>query len=86
MLRWVAEGKSNWQIGQIAHCAVGTVKKHLQHIYRKLGVESRTAAAAVYLRANHLLEVQQLRLRASPIATQGWARSTVKGAPAAGTP
>ena len=56
VLHWVAEGKSNWQIGQIVHCAVGTVKKHLQHIFRKLGVETRTAAAAVYLRANHLLE------------------------------
>ncbi len=78
MLRWVAEGKSNWQIGQIVHCAVGTVKKHLQHIYRKLGVESRTAAAAVYLRANHLLEAQELRPRASPIAAPGWACRTHK--------
>jgi DNA-binding CsgD family transcriptional regulator len=56
VLRWVAEGKTNWQIGQILGCAERTVKKHLQHIYRKLGVDNRTAAAAIYLRAKHPLE------------------------------
>jgi DNA-binding CsgD family transcriptional regulator len=50
-LHWVAEGKSNEQIARIVGCAEATVKKHLQRIYRKMGVESRTAAAAIYLRA-----------------------------------
>ena len=49
VLRWIAEGKSNWETGQILNCEEGTVKKHLQRIYRKLGVENRTAAAN-YLR------------------------------------
>lgn len=58
VLYWVAEGKSNWQVGQIVDCAEETVKKHLQHVYSKLGVETRTAAAAIYLRAKHLLEAR----------------------------
>ena len=58
VLHWVAEAKSNWQVGQIVGCSEGTVKKHLQHTYRKLGVETRTAAAAIYLRAKHLLEAR----------------------------
>ena len=58
VLRWLAEGKSNWQIGQIVGCTEATVKKHLQHIYNKMGVETRTAAAATYLRAKQLLETR----------------------------
>ena len=45
VLSWVSEGKSNWEVGQIVGCVEQTVKKHLQHIYRKLGVENRTPAA-----------------------------------------
>lgn len=45
VLHWLAEGKSNWEIGRILGCAEETVKKHVQHIFRKLGVETRTAAA-----------------------------------------
>jgi DNA-binding CsgD family transcriptional regulator len=49
VLRWVAEGKSNGDIGRILGCTEQTVKKHLQHIFPKLGVETRTAAARTYL-------------------------------------
>ena len=45
MLRWVAAGKSDAQIGAILRISARTVQKHLQNIYDKLGVESRTAAA-----------------------------------------
>ena len=58
VLHWVAEGKSNWEIGRIINCTEATVKKHLQHIYSKMGVEKRTPAAAIYLRAKQLLEVR----------------------------
>ncbi len=49
VLRWVCEGKSNSETGQILGCSPETVKKHLQHVYRKLGVENRMAASN-YLR------------------------------------
>jgi DNA-binding CsgD family transcriptional regulator len=45
VLRWVSEGKTNWETAQILGRKPGTVKKHLQRVYRKLGVENRTAAA-----------------------------------------
>ncbi|HEV2429929.1 MAG TPA: LuxR C-terminal-related transcriptional regulator [Burkholderiales bacterium] len=45
VLRWVAAGKSDAQIGAILRISARTVQKHLQNIYDKLGVETRTAAA-----------------------------------------
>lgn len=45
VLEWVAAGKSDAQIGAILDISPRTVGKHLQHLYEKLGVESRTAAA-----------------------------------------
>ena len=44
VLRWVAAGKSDSQIGTILGVSPRTVQKHLQNVYDKLGVESRTAA------------------------------------------
>jgi DNA-binding CsgD family transcriptional regulator len=38
-------GKTNEEIGQIIGAASGTVKKHLEHVYEKLAVRNRTAAA-----------------------------------------
>lgn len=51
VLAWVAEGKSNAEIGMILGTRPRTVAKHLERIYPKLGVESRTAAAGVALRS-----------------------------------
>ena len=45
ILRWLAAGKSDAQIGAILGTSPRTVQKHLQHLYEKLGVENRTAAA-----------------------------------------
>ena len=45
VLGWVAAGKSNAQIAAIVGASPRTVAKHLERIYGKLGVESRTAAA-----------------------------------------
>ena len=44
VLRWVAAGKSDAQIGAILGISARTVQKHLEHAYQKLGVENRTAA------------------------------------------
>lgn len=46
VLVWVAQGKSNAEIGTILELSARTVQKHLEHIYQKIGVETRTAAAA----------------------------------------
>ena len=45
VLRWVAAGKTDRDIGAILEISRRTVHKHLQHVYEKLGVETRTAAA-----------------------------------------
>ena len=44
VLQWVAAGKIDRDIADIVGASVRTVHKHLQHIYAKLGVETRTAA------------------------------------------
>lgn len=44
VLAWVAQGKTNPEIGQILNLSARTVQKHLEHVYQKLGVETRTAA------------------------------------------
>lgn len=45
VLSWAALGKSNGEIAVILDMSPRTVAKHLEHIYQKLGVETRTAAA-----------------------------------------
>lgn len=42
---WLAEGKTNWEIGVIVGCAARTVEKHMERILDKMQVENRTAAA-----------------------------------------
>lgn len=44
VLHWVASGKTDRDIGEILGISPRTVHKHLQRIYEKLGVETRTAA------------------------------------------
>ena len=45
VLAWVARGKTNEEIATISGARPATVAKHLERIYQKLGVETRTAAA-----------------------------------------
>ena len=49
VLEWVALGKTNRDIGEILGLSPRTVNKHLEHVYVKLGVETRTAAASVVM-------------------------------------
>ncbi len=44
-LLWMAQGKTNGDIGIILGISEATVKKHVLEIFRKLGVETRTAAS-----------------------------------------
>jgi len=45
VLHWVTLGKTNKDIGDILGTSPRTVNKHLEHVFEKLGVETRTAAA-----------------------------------------
>ena len=46
VLSWVARGKTNSEIAQMLWLAPSTVRKHLENVYAKLGVSTRTAAVA----------------------------------------
>lgn len=51
VLLWIANGKTNREIGTILDMSPRTVNKHLEQVFRKLGVENRTSAAAMALKA-----------------------------------
>lgn len=54
VLSWLSKGKTNRDIAQILGLSPRTVDKHLEQIYSKLGLENRTAAAAIAVKANDL--------------------------------
>ncbi|MGA8785800.1 MAG: response regulator [Polaromonas sp.] len=47
VLSWLAKGKTNRDIADILGMSHRTVNKHLEHIFEKLGVETRSAATAI---------------------------------------
>ncbi|MCA0175248.1 MAG: DNA-binding response regulator [Proteobacteria bacterium] len=47
ILGWIAKGKTNRDIADILGISPRTVGKHLEHLFEKLGVETRAAAAAL---------------------------------------
>ena len=49
VLYWISQGKSNPEIGMIIGASAGTVKKHAQSIFAKLGVEGRSNALLLAL-------------------------------------
>ncbi|MBI5774319.1 MAG: FHA domain-containing protein [Verrucomicrobia bacterium] len=53
VLHWLAEGKTNPEIATILGGSPATVKKHVEHIFAKLGVDNRSSA---------LLRVLELRM------------------------
>jgi len=53
VLQWLSKGKTNRDIAQILGLSPRTVDKHLEQIYSKLGVENRTAAAAIAVNAKN---------------------------------
>ncbi len=44
VLFWLIQGKGISDIGTLLNLSSATVKKHLEHIFQKLGVENRTSA------------------------------------------
>ncbi len=53
VLLWVAQGKSNGEIGAILNTAENTIKRHLQNIFEKIGVGNRHAATVKALELLH---------------------------------
>ncbi len=49
VMYWVIHGKTNRDIGEILGGSPRTVNKHLEHIFSKLNVETRTAAASAVM-------------------------------------
>ncbi len=58
VLYWVVKGKINRDIGDILGTSPMTVKKHLERVFAKLGVETRTAAAGMAMSRIRLLNPQ----------------------------
>lgn len=48
ILRWVAVGKTNWEISVILNVSLNTIKFHLKNIFQKIGVENRWSAIAYW--------------------------------------
>jgi DNA-binding CsgD family transcriptional regulator len=48
ILRWVAAGKTNWEISVILKVSLNTVKFHLKNVFQKIGVENRWSAIAYW--------------------------------------
>ena len=60
VLLWVAQGKSNADIGIITGTSEKTIKNHMTHIFEKLGVEGRNAAT-----------VRALEILSTPLSVPG---------------
>jgi len=58
VLYWVVKGKTNKDIAEILGASPATVKKHLERVFVKLGVETRTAAAGVAVKRIRELQPQ----------------------------
>jgi DNA-binding NarL/FixJ family response regulator len=56
VLARAAAGETNPAIAQALFVSPGTVRKHLEHIYDKLEVRTRTEAAAIYTQERVVLE------------------------------
>ena len=64
---WVVKGKTNRDIGDILGSSPATVKKQLESVFAKMGVETRTAAAGLALsRVGQALTVAQVMEKVLP--------------------
>jgi DNA-binding NarL/FixJ family response regulator len=50
VLLWVSYGKTNKTVSEILGISPRTVNKHLEQVFRKMGVETRAAATAIAVR------------------------------------
>jgi DNA-binding NarL/FixJ family response regulator len=61
VLRWIAAGKRNAEIGTILAISQRTVEKHVQKIFEALHLETRAAAAAWW--HEQRLKIERARVR-----------------------
>ncbi len=62
VLFWITKDKSNAAIAKVLGCSEGTVRKHLEHLYGKLSVQTRTAAVMVALEKLGLLKAESVAI------------------------
>lgn len=58
VLYWVAKGKENPEIAGLLYVGMTTVRKHLEHIYQKLGVKTRASAVVEALKRLGMLNCE----------------------------
>lgn len=75
VLYWLTYGKSSEEIAGLMRIQRCTVRKHLERLFEKLGVENRTAAASF----GHLLSASEAALW--PNGTEGNSASYKKSSP-----
>lgn len=68
VLFWISQGKGNHDIGVILGAKTATIRKHVEHIFAKLNVENRTAAAVTALE-----RCRSVAPRAKSNGSQPWA-------------
>jgi len=56
VLRWIAEGKSDWQIGRILAISAKTVNYHIENVKRKFGVATRMQAVVSAIQHGELTQ------------------------------
>jgi DNA-binding NarL/FixJ family response regulator len=57
ILMWISRGKTNKEVGLILDTSPRTVNKHLEHIFEKLGVPTRTAAVVKVMNSNVISKI-----------------------------
>lgn len=65
VLKHLAEGKTNVEISFLLRISERTVEKHLERVYKKLGVGCRTSAALFYINNRGMKELQRLSPQSS---------------------
>ncbi|SBP88274.1 hypothetical protein THIARS_60987 [Thiomonas delicata] len=68
VLSWLSKGKTNRDIGDILGMSPRTVNKHLEHVFKKLGVETRAAAAALASSGHWVVDAEV----ETPTGTSSW--------------
>lgn len=84
VMHWLACGKTDTEIAALLSISPRTVQKHLEHVYVKLGVETRTAAVMRALAISDHAVLREPPLRKPACATHSPAKAAARAAGPAG--